>query len=381
MALRRRRAAFAQADRAGAASEITESVQDTWGRISAWASKAGRKRPSEGLRRPARRQVELRCRARGGEGSRGEFKARSDLRREKYDASRSSDKNARAGGAGDDATEAVVAALVAVRRLRRRFALGANDAAMRGGGRRGEQALQQKRKQRDHADRDARCNPSFACLHHLVKIGRFGLQGNIGARCFLLRGDFVRQCIQAATACAYSGTRAKLIPGAAMRRFGAKRRRPRMANEVSGRPRAAPASRLLALALGAAAVGAVAIGAVAIGRLAVGRLVVRKARFAALEVDRADGAPPAHPGDRHAGGVRLLPRPTSSRPACRRIPCVRGTGSGRWGGNRACGRACIDSPGHPVPCRGRRMVPLYRLWPDAPKARMKTERRPPQRRF
>ena len=58
-----------------------------------------------------------------------------------------------------------------------------------------------------------------------------------------------------------------------------------MANEISGRPRAAPASSLLALVLGAAALGAVAIGAVAIGRLAVGRLVVRKARFAALEVD------------------------------------------------------------------------------------------------
>ena len=58
-----------------------------------------------------------------------------------------------------------------------------------------------------------------------------------------------------------------------------------MANEVSGRPRAAPASSLLALALGAAALGAVAIGAVAIGRLAVGRLVIRKARFGTLEVD------------------------------------------------------------------------------------------------
>ncbi len=58
-----------------------------------------------------------------------------------------------------------------------------------------------------------------------------------------------------------------------------------MANEVSGRPRAASASRLLTLALGAAAAGAVAIGAVAIGRLAVGRLVVKKARFGTLEVD------------------------------------------------------------------------------------------------
>jgi hypothetical protein len=58
-----------------------------------------------------------------------------------------------------------------------------------------------------------------------------------------------------------------------------------MANEISGRPRAAPAARLLALALGAAAAGAVAIGAVAIGRLAVGRLAVKKARFGTLEVD------------------------------------------------------------------------------------------------
>jgi len=69
----------------------------------------------------------------------------------------------------------VVAVLVAVRRLRPRFALGANDAAMRHGGGGGEQALQQKREQRDHADRGARCNRSFACLHHLVKIERFPL--------------------------------------------------------------------------------------------------------------------------------------------------------------------------------------------------------------
>jgi hypothetical protein len=58
-----------------------------------------------------------------------------------------------------------------------------------------------------------------------------------------------------------------------------------MANEASRQSRAAPASSLLALALGAAALGAIAIGAVAIGRLAVGRLVIKKARFGALEVD------------------------------------------------------------------------------------------------
>ncbi len=44
-----------------------------------------------------------------------------------------------------------------------------------------------------------------------------------------------------------------------------------MAREVTGRSKAIPAARLLALALGAAAFGAVAIGALAIGRLAVGR--------------------------------------------------------------------------------------------------------------
>ncbi|MGA2637837.1 hypothetical protein [Methylocella sp.] len=58
-----------------------------------------------------------------------------------------------------------------------------------------------------------------------------------------------------------------------------------MANEALRQSRAAPASSLLALALGAAALGAIAIGAVAIGRLAVGRLVIKKARFGALEVD------------------------------------------------------------------------------------------------
>jgi hypothetical protein len=59
-----------------------------------------------------------------------------------------------------------------------------------------------------------------------------------------------------------------------------------MAREVTGRSKAIPAARLLALALGAAAFGAVAIGALAIGRLAVGRLVIKKARFSALEVDQ-----------------------------------------------------------------------------------------------
>ncbi len=62
-------------------------------------------------------------------------------------------------------------------------------------------------------------------------------------------------------------------------------RKPQMPNEAVRQSRAAPASSLLALALGAAALGAVAIGAVAIGRLAVGRLVIKKARFGALEVD------------------------------------------------------------------------------------------------
>jgi hypothetical protein len=46
-----------------------------------------------------------------------------------------------------------------------------------------------------------------------------------------------------------------------------------------------PAASLLTLALGAAAFGAVAVGALAIGRLAIGHLVIKKARFAALEVD------------------------------------------------------------------------------------------------
>ena len=41
----------------------------------------------------------------------------------------------------------------------------------------------------------------------------------------------------------------------------------------------------MALALGAGALGALAIGALAIGRLAVGHLVIRKANFAALQVD------------------------------------------------------------------------------------------------
>jgi|HubBroStandDraft_6_1064221.scaffolds.fasta_scaffold390671_2 hypothetical protein len=59
-----------------------------------------------------------------------------------------------------------------------------------------------------------------------------------------------------------------------------------MARDVTGQPKAVPATSLLALALGAAAFGAVAIGALAIGRLAVGRLVIKKARFGALEVDQ-----------------------------------------------------------------------------------------------
>ncbi|MGB6537867.1 MAG: hypothetical protein WBF58_18100 [Xanthobacteraceae bacterium] len=41
----------------------------------------------------------------------------------------------------------------------------------------------------------------------------------------------------------------------------------------------------MALALGAAAIGALAIGALAIGRLAVGRLAIKKAHFAALQID------------------------------------------------------------------------------------------------
>ncbi len=58
-----------------------------------------------------------------------------------------------------------------------------------------------------------------------------------------------------------------------------------MAHEVIGQSRAAPATSLLALALGAAAFGAVAIGALAVGRSVVGRLVIKKARFGTLEVD------------------------------------------------------------------------------------------------
>ena len=58
-----------------------------------------------------------------------------------------------------------------------------------------------------------------------------------------------------------------------------------MARDITGQPKAVPATSLLALALGAAAFGAVAIGALAIGRLAVGRLVIKKARFGVLEVD------------------------------------------------------------------------------------------------
>jgi hypothetical protein len=58
-----------------------------------------------------------------------------------------------------------------------------------------------------------------------------------------------------------------------------------MAREVMDRSRPAPATSLLALALGAAALGAVAIGALAIGRVVVARLVIKKARFGALEVD------------------------------------------------------------------------------------------------
>lgn len=58
-----------------------------------------------------------------------------------------------------------------------------------------------------------------------------------------------------------------------------------MARDVTGQPKAVPATSLLALALGAAAFGAVAIGALAIGRLAVGRMVIKKARFGVLEVD------------------------------------------------------------------------------------------------
>ena len=59
-----------------------------------------------------------------------------------------------------------------------------------------------------------------------------------------------------------------------------------MPREVIVRSKTIPAvASLIAIALGAAAFGAVAIGALAIGRLAVGRLVIKKARFAALEVD------------------------------------------------------------------------------------------------
>jgi hypothetical protein len=58
-----------------------------------------------------------------------------------------------------------------------------------------------------------------------------------------------------------------------------------MSREVARRSDAAPATSLLALAVGAAAFGVLAIGALAIGRLAVGRLTIKKARFNALEVD------------------------------------------------------------------------------------------------
>jgi hypothetical protein len=56
--------------------------------------------------------------------------------------------------------------------------------------------------------------------------------------------------------------------------------------EIARQSKAAPATSLLALAVGAAAFGAVAIGALAIGRLTVGRLTIRKARFNVLEVDQ-----------------------------------------------------------------------------------------------
>src|SRR5580692_1314893 len=62
-------------------------------------------------------------------------------------------------------------------------------------------------------------------------------------------------------------------------------RRPTMPRDVTRPPKPAPATSLLALAVGAAAFAAVAVGALAIGRLAVGRLTIKKARFRALEVD------------------------------------------------------------------------------------------------
>jgi hypothetical protein len=58
-----------------------------------------------------------------------------------------------------------------------------------------------------------------------------------------------------------------------------------MARDITGRSNNPPGISLLALAMGAAACGALAIGALAIGRLAIGRVTVKKARFAALEVD------------------------------------------------------------------------------------------------
>lgn len=58
-----------------------------------------------------------------------------------------------------------------------------------------------------------------------------------------------------------------------------------MTRKVTVAPKALPAAALVGLALGAGALGALAIGALAVGRLAVGRLVIRKAHFAALQVD------------------------------------------------------------------------------------------------
>src|ERR1700722_1849054 len=61
--------------------------------------------------------------------------------------------------------------------------------------------------------------------------------------------------------------------------------RSQMPREVIRQSNAAPATSLLALAVGAAAFGAIAIGALAVGRIAIGRLAIKEARFGALHVD------------------------------------------------------------------------------------------------
>jgi hypothetical protein len=79
---------------------------------------------------------------------------------------------------------------------------------------------------------------------------------------------------------------AKLPGGCAVPEEGLRDGGPTMPREIARQSKAAPATSLLALAVGAVAFGAVAIGALAIGRLTVGRLTIRKARFNVLEVDQ-----------------------------------------------------------------------------------------------